>query len=146
MNAAGHMHADGLAGLGFDLPQEVDRVGLKERHVGIGVERMKIAFLRTRKHRGMDGRGASKECRSEVPLGTNVLTIKYKSGDPNQASLIANAFLAATIDGSVAMKAAEADQTARWFSPQLDELRKELDDARAALRAFQTKANMVRAD
>ena len=76
-------------------------------------------------------------------LGTNVLTIKYKSSDPNQASLIANAFLAATIDGTVAMKAAEADQTARWFSPQLDELRKELDDARTALRAFQSKANMV---
>ena len=76
-------------------------------------------------------------------LGTNVLSIKYKSGDPNQAALIANAFLAATIDGTVAMKAAEADQTARWFAPQLDELRKELDDARTALRAFQTKTNMV---
>jgi polysaccharide biosynthesis transport protein len=76
-------------------------------------------------------------------LGTNVLAIKYKSGDPNQAALITNAFLAATIDGSVAMKAAEADQTARWFAPQLDELRKELEDARTALRAFQSKANMV---
>jgi uncharacterized protein involved in exopolysaccharide biosynthesis len=76
-------------------------------------------------------------------LGTNVLAIKYKSGDPNQAALIANAFLAATIDGSVAMKAAEADQTARWFAPQLDELRKELEDARAALAAFQAKTNMV---
>ena len=76
-------------------------------------------------------------------MGTNVLAIKYKSGDPNQAALIANAFLAATIDGSVAMKAAEADQTARWFAPQLDELRKELEDARVALRAFQTKTNMV---
>ena len=76
-------------------------------------------------------------------MGTNVLAIKYKSGDPNQAALIANAFLAATIDGSVAMKAAEADQTARWFAPQLDELRKELEDARAALAAFQAKTNMV---
>ncbi len=75
--------------------------------------------------------------------GTNVLAIKYKSGDPNQAALIANAFLAATIDGSVAMKAAEADQTAQWFAPQLDELRKELDDARTALQTFQTKTNMV---
>jgi protein tyrosine kinase modulator len=75
--------------------------------------------------------------------GTNVLAIKYKSGDPNQAALIANAFLAATIDGSVAMKAAEGDQTARWFAPQLDELRKELDDARTALQTFQAKANMV---
>ena len=64
-------------------------------------------------------------------MGTNVLSIRYKSGDPNQAALIANAFLAATIDGSVAMKAAEADQTARWFAPQLDELRKELEEARA---------------
>jgi len=76
-------------------------------------------------------------------LGTNVLSIKYKSGDPNQAALIANAFLASTIDGSVAMKAAEADQTARWFAPQLDELRKELDGARVALREFQAKTNMV---
>ena len=76
-------------------------------------------------------------------MGTNVLAIRYKSGDPNQAALIANAFLAATIDGSVAMKAADADQTARWFAPQLEELRKELDDARAALVAFQAKTNMV---
>src|ERR1700675_3061125 len=49
----------------------------------------------------------------QLGMGTNGLSIKYKSGDPNQAALIANAFLAATIDGSVAIKAAEADQTAR---------------------------------
>lgn len=79
----------------------------------------------------------------EFVMGTNVLAIKYKSGDPNQAALIANAFLAATIDGSVAMKAAEADQTAQWFAPQLDELRKELEDARTALQTFQSKTNMV---
>jgi polysaccharide biosynthesis transport protein len=76
-------------------------------------------------------------------LGTNVLSIKYKSDDPNQAALIANAFLAATIDGSIAMKAAAADQTARWFAPQLEDLRKELESARAALATFQAKANMV---
>jgi polysaccharide biosynthesis transport protein len=75
--------------------------------------------------------------------GTNVLSIKYKSGDPNQAALLANAFLAATIDGSVAMKAAAADQTARWFAPQIEDLRKDVESARAALEAFQTKANMV---
>jgi polysaccharide biosynthesis transport protein len=75
--------------------------------------------------------------------GTNVLDITYKAPDPTQAALIANAFLAATIDASVAMKAAQADETARWFAPQLDELRKELEDARAALAAFQAKTNMV---
>jgi polysaccharide biosynthesis transport protein len=75
--------------------------------------------------------------------GTNVLAIKYKSGDPNQAALMANAFLASTIDGSVAMKAAEADQTARWFAPQLEELHKELEASRAALAAFQAETNLV---
>jgi uncharacterized protein involved in exopolysaccharide biosynthesis len=76
-------------------------------------------------------------------LGTNVLTIKYKTGDPNQASLIANAFLAATIDATVAMKAASADRTARWFAPQIDDLHKELDAARDALEAFQSQTNVV---
>ncbi len=76
-------------------------------------------------------------------LGTNVLTIKYKTGDPKQAALIANAFLAATIDASIAMKAAAGDQTARWFSPQLDELRKDLQEARTALEQFQSRTNVV---
>ena len=76
-------------------------------------------------------------------LGTNVLSIKYKSGDPNQAALIANAFLAATIDGTVAMKASAADQTARWFAPQIDQLRKDLDASRKALEVFQSESNMV---
>ena len=75
--------------------------------------------------------------------GTNVLQIKYKTGDPNQAALIADAFLASTIDGSVAMKAAAADQTARWFAPQIEELRKDLESSRQALEAFQAQTNMV---
>jgi uncharacterized protein involved in exopolysaccharide biosynthesis len=76
-------------------------------------------------------------------LGTNVLSIKYKTGDPNQAALIANAFLAATIDATIAMKAASGDQTARWFTPQLDDARKALDSARAALEKFQKETNLV---
>jgi uncharacterized protein involved in exopolysaccharide biosynthesis len=72
-----------------------------------------------------------------------VLTIKYKTGDPNQAALIANAFLAATIDASVAMKAASGEQTAHWFDPQLEELRKEVGAAREALETFQRQTNVV---
>src|SRR5271163_4136802 len=75
----------------------------------------------------------------QFDMGTNVLAIKYKSADPNQAALIANAFLASTIDGSVAMKAASADQTARWFAPQIEELRKDVETSRAALEAFQAQ-------
>ncbi|MBV9288995.1 MAG: hypothetical protein JO288_14465 [Hyphomicrobiales bacterium] len=76
-------------------------------------------------------------------INSNVLSIKYKSGDPNQAALIANAFLAATIDASIAMKAAQAEQTARWFAPQIEELRKELEAARSQLEAFQAQSNVA---
>ena len=55
MNAAGHMHADGLAGFGLDLLQKVDRIGLKERHIGIGVERMKSAGGVPGRASGQDG-------------------------------------------------------------------------------------------
>jgi len=76
-------------------------------------------------------------------FGSNVLTIKYKSGDPNQAALVANAFLAATIDATVAVKAASGEQTARWFAPQIDELRGEVAQAREALENYQKKTNIV---
>ena len=76
-------------------------------------------------------------------IGTNVLSIKYKAGEPNQAALIANAFLAATIDASIAMKAAAGDQTANWFAPQLEDLRKDLLAARAALEQYQARTNVV---
>ncbi|MBV8282788.1 MAG: hypothetical protein JO347_12120 [Candidatus Eremiobacteraeota bacterium] len=74
---------------------------------------------------------------------SNVLRIKYKSHDPNQSALIANAFLAATIDATIAMKTGEAEQTARWFAPQIEELRKEFEAARTRLEEFQAKANLA---
>ena len=43
MNAAGHMHPDGLAGFALDLLQKVDRIGLEQRHIRVGVESMKTA-------------------------------------------------------------------------------------------------------
>ena len=85
----------------------------------------------------------SKSVDPRFPFGTNVLEIKYKTGNPSQAALIANAFLASTIDAAIAMKAASGDQTARWFDPQLDDLRKEVEQARTALEAFQVKTNVV---
>ena len=43
MDPASHVHADRLTRLRLDLPEEVDRVGLKDRHVRVGVERVKAA-------------------------------------------------------------------------------------------------------
>jgi uncharacterized protein involved in exopolysaccharide biosynthesis len=41
------------------------------------------------------------------------------------------------------MKAAAGEQTARWFAPQVDELRNEVAQAREALENFQKKTNIV---
>ena len=41
------------------------------------------------------------------------------------------------------MKAASGDQTARWFAPQLDDMRKDLETARAALEGYQKETNLV---
>jgi uncharacterized protein involved in exopolysaccharide biosynthesis len=87
--------------------------------------------------------GLAKSVVPSFGFGANVLSIKYKSGDPNQAALIANAFLASTIDATIAMKAASAEQTASWFAPQLDDLRKDFQKARAALEDYQAKSNVV---
>ena len=57
--------------------------------------------------------GLAKNVDPKFPFGTNVLEIKYKTSNPSQAALIANAFLASTIDAAIAMKAASGDQTAR---------------------------------
>lgn len=85
----------------------------------------------------------SKNVEPRFAMGANVLSIKYKSGDPNQAAFTANAFLAATVDATIAMEAASGEQTLRWFDPQIDSMRKEADAARAALEKFQTETNFV---
>ena len=77
------------------------------------------------------------------PLGTNILTIKYKSSSAIQSALIANAFMAATIDAAIEMKAASAEQTARWFSPQIDALKGDLAAARAALQNYQQSSSLL---
>jgi uncharacterized protein involved in exopolysaccharide biosynthesis len=79
---------------------------------------------------------------AKFTFGTNVLTVKYKATEPLMASEVANAFMAATVDAAIAMKASNADQTAQWFAPQLDDLHRQVDAARTALGAYQTKTNM----
>ena len=75
--------------------------------------------------------------------GSNVLAIKFGLGDPNLAAQVANAFLAASVDTAVAMKASSADQTVQWFAPQIADLRREADEARAALEKFQAATNVA---
>ena len=76
-------------------------------------------------------------------LGANVLEIKYKSNSALRSATVANAFLAATIDEAIAMKAASADQIARWFGPQIETMKNDLAAARSALQDYQEKNSML---
>jgi polysaccharide biosynthesis transport protein len=85
----------------------------------------------------------AKYVRPSFVTGSNVLSIRFGSADPNLAALVANAFLAASVDAAVSMKAAAAEQTAQWFAPQLADLRRELADASASLEKFQSQSNVA---
>ena len=76
-------------------------------------------------------------------LVANVLNIKYKSNSAQRSALVANAFLAATIDAAIEIKAESGAQTARWFEPRIEALKKELTAARAALQEYQKQNSML---
>jgi polysaccharide biosynthesis transport protein len=76
-------------------------------------------------------------------IGTNVLTIKYKSDSAIQAARIANAFLCAFMDAAVEIKIASARQTAEWFEPQTEKLRADLVAAREKLAKFQRESQTL---
>ena len=86
-----------------------------------------------------------KNVEAKFTEGTNVLSIKYKTRSPTQAALIANTFMAAFIDSAVEMKTTAAQQTARWFEPQMDKMQAELQTAREKLAKFQRENNMLAA-
>jgi uncharacterized protein involved in exopolysaccharide biosynthesis len=75
--------------------------------------------------------------------GSNVLSITYKSPSPNQAALLANAFMSTFIDAALERKVESAQQTADWFAPQTDKLRAELNVARDRLTEFQRNAKLL---
>jgi uncharacterized protein involved in exopolysaccharide biosynthesis len=80
---------------------------------------------------------------AKFALGTNVLTITYKSSSPVQGALIANTFLSSFIDAAVAMKVSSAQQIAQWFAPQMDKLRADLNAARDKLAEFQREGKLL---
>ena len=63
-----------------------------------------------------------KSVEAKFTEGANVLSIKYKTRSPTQAALIANTFMAAFVDSAVDLKTTAAQQTARWFEPQMEKI------------------------
>src|SRR5271168_1536870 len=76
-------------------------------------------------------------------IGSNVLSITYKSSSPSQSALIANSFMSAFVDAAIAAKGAAAQQAAQWFAPQIDKLRAELTAAHEKLAHFQAESNLL---
>jgi polysaccharide biosynthesis transport protein len=76
-------------------------------------------------------------------LNSNILDVKYKSNSAERSALVANAFLAATIEEAIAMKAASAEQTARWFGPQIEAMKRDLATARENLQEIQQKTSLL---
>ena len=77
---------------------------------------------------------------------SNVITIAYKSTDPDFAATAANAFAKAYIDINLDLKVEPARQYAEWFQGQTKYSRDKLDAAQRALYSYQEKAGIVATD
>lgn len=86
-----------------------------------------------------------KNIEAKFTEGTNVLSIKYKTRSPTQAALIANTFMSVFVDSAVELKTNAAQQTARWFEPQMEKMQAELKTARERLAKFQRENNVIAA-
>ncbi|MGC1441015.1 MAG: hypothetical protein WA888_10440 [Burkholderiaceae bacterium] len=77
---------------------------------------------------------------------STMLTISYRSTEPQTAADMANAFAQAFIDTNIEMRTKPATQRRDWFISQGNELRERLNEAQNKLVAYQRKNNIVTAD
>lgn len=74
---------------------------------------------------------------------TNVLSVIYKSSDPQYASRMANAFADAFIEVQLELKTDPAKVYSRWFENQIRDYRQRLEIAQGELTAFQQQQGLV---
>ncbi|RYZ11971.1 MAG: chain length determinant protein EpsF [Comamonadaceae bacterium] len=77
---------------------------------------------------------------------SNVISISYRSADPEQAALLANSFAQAYLDTTINLKTEPARQYAEWFDAQAKASRAKLEEAQAKLSDYQQKAGIVNTD
>ncbi len=77
---------------------------------------------------------------------SNVLYVAYKSGNPQMAAQLANAFVQAYIQTNLELKTQPARQTAAWYDAQLGELRNNLEKSQAKLSGYQQSKGIVSLD
>ena len=74
---------------------------------------------------------------------SNVINIEFSGVEPSFAATAANAFAQAYIDVNIELKVTPARQSATWFEDQMKAVRDKLEEAQAALSAFQQKTGII---
>jgi polysaccharide biosynthesis transport protein len=77
---------------------------------------------------------------------SNVITINFKSNDPQFSAAIANAFAQAYIDTTIELKVDPARQYSQYFEGQVKQRREALEAAQAKLSDFQREKGIVLTD
>src|SRR6185503_1248072 len=77
---------------------------------------------------------------------SNVLLIKYSSGDAQKASTIANAFAKAYLDTALELRTEPSREAADWFQEQLKGLRTEVMQSQGRLTGFQKEKGILGVD
>src|SRR6185436_20167424 len=68
---------------------------------------------------------------------SNILIIKYSSGDPKKAATVANAFAKAYLDTALALRTEPTREAAEWFEEQVKGLRAQVTQAQSKLSSYQ---------
>lgn len=114
---------------------------LKQPPVGINKKKLtdaqaasKKAWLTSVIKGGVSVNGGSK---------TNLVTVTFQSINPNFAAEIANGLVSAYIEEGLDSQLNRSQQTTRWLSQRIDELRKTLDQAQLNLQVFLVQENLL---
>lgn len=77
---------------------------------------------------------------------SNIIRVSYRSGDPEMAARMANAFGTAYFQTNLELQVDPARRQADWFEQQVGELRQELAQAQARLDAYQRDHGVLDVD
>jgi tyrosine-protein kinase Etk/Wzc len=89
-------------------------------------------------------RGAIKA--KELGKKTDIVTIAFKSNDPQYACDVVNTLIQTYLEQSVAFKTEEASRTVSFVDEQLKGVRQELDKAEADLQGYKSSSGVVKLD
>ncbi|HYX62924.1 MAG TPA: Wzz/FepE/Etk N-terminal domain-containing protein, partial [Burkholderiales bacterium] len=77
---------------------------------------------------------------------SNIITIKFSSGDPKKAQAVANGFAKAYLQTALEMRIEPSREAAAWFDQQVKALRADVTQAQTRLAAYQKKNGVIGGD